>query len=658
MANNKDFKVKNGIQPTVYHEAVGTVTSGTEGYSLSSAAYDSKSFSVASQATGLHCVQFKSDGTKMFVATQQTASAIYQYSLSTAWDVSTASYDSVSFDPTSQLSGAQITSLFFSSDGTKMYAGGSTADAVYQYTLSTAWDLSTASYASKSLSVSSQDTNPRAVFFKSDGTRLFLSGITGDNVYQYSLTTAWDISTASYDSVNFSVSTQDTTPMGLWFSTTGQTMFVFGDSNDTVFQYTLSTAWDVSSASYDSVSFSTSSQETTSRGLAFSADGDKMYAVGSGNNTVYQYSTTLNTRTLDLSTGSVFEITPTSDIQISLSNPAASGTVSAATLLLDGGATIDFSTATYNSVSFSTSSQNAGMLGLAFSTDGTKMYTSGTSGSEVVYQYTLTTAWDLSTASYASKSFNVSTQVTTAYDVDFSGDGTSMYVMDNGTDTLYQYTLSTAWDVSTASYASKSFDVSSQDNSPTGFTFNNNGTKLYISGIGSNNTFQYDLSTAYDISTASYNNVFLFTGASGVDAFQSHRSLVFAQGGTKLFTLGTSGTDYINQFNLTTPYDISTGSYSGIQFDIDAVATGGKAGFAFAPDNVGKFYIVTGGTTDTINEIDMTSSTATITYDSTIEFAGGTAPTSPAVDDTDVLTFSTRDGGTSYQSVLAIDGAK
>ena len=48
----------------------------------------------------------------------------------------------------------------------------------------------------------------------------------------------------------------------------------------------------------------------------------------------------------------------------------------------------------------------------------------------------------------------------------------------------------------------------------------------------------------------------------------------------------------------------------------------------------------------------------TITYDTDLEFAGGTAPTSPAIGETDVITVSTRDGGTTYQAVQAIDGAK
>jgi hypothetical protein len=66
-------------------------------------------------------------------------------------------------------------------------------------------------------------------------------------------------------------------------------MYVLGLSNKTVYQYTLSTAWDVSTASYASKSFSTTAQDTTPYGFSFSADGAKMYVLGYTNKTVYQY---------------------------------------------------------------------------------------------------------------------------------------------------------------------------------------------------------------------------------------------------------------------------------------------------------------------------------------------------------------------------------
>ncbi len=84
MSNNKDFKVKNGIKPTVYHEAVGTVVSGSEGYSLSNASYDSVSFSTASQTTSPRGFVFNSNGIKIFVV-GTSEDSIFQYSLSTAF---------------------------------------------------------------------------------------------------------------------------------------------------------------------------------------------------------------------------------------------------------------------------------------------------------------------------------------------------------------------------------------------------------------------------------------------------------------------------------------------------------------------------------------------------------------------------------------------
>ena len=45
-----------------------------------------------------------------------------------------------------------------------------------------------------------------------------------------------------------------------------------------------------------------------------------------------------------------------------------------------------------------------------------------------------------------------------------------------------------------------------------------------------------------------------------------------------------------------------------------------------------------------------------ITYDSSIKWAGGTAPTMPSVDDTAVYVFNTSDGGTTYNASVAMDG--
>ena len=205
-----------------------------------------------------------------------------------SWDVSTGSYASKSLSVASQSTNPH--GLTFSSDGTKAYVLENGSDTIYQYTLSTAWDVSTGSYASKSLSVNSQSTNPSGLAFSSDGTKAYVleSGVS-DTIYQYTLSTAWDVSTGSYASKSLSVNSQEGNPNAIAFSSDGTKAYAVGSTNDTIYQYTLSTAWDVSTGSYASKSLSVASQEATPLGLAFSSDGSKAYIVGSTNDTIYQY---------------------------------------------------------------------------------------------------------------------------------------------------------------------------------------------------------------------------------------------------------------------------------------------------------------------------------------------------------------------------------
>lgn len=153
------------------------------------------------------------------------------------------------------------------------------------------WDLANASYDSVSFSVAGQDGIPTGVSFNNDGTKMYVSGAQYDSIHQYTLSTAFDLSTASYDSVSFSVASQEAVPYGVTFNNDGTKMFISGTGNDAVYQYALSTAFNLSTASYDSISFSVSGQDNQPYDIAFNNDGSKMYIVGAGTDTIYQYST-------------------------------------------------------------------------------------------------------------------------------------------------------------------------------------------------------------------------------------------------------------------------------------------------------------------------------------------------------------------------------
>ena len=102
-----------------------------------------------------------------------------------------------------------------------------------------AWDISTASYL-QNFSVASQETTPSDIFFKPDGTKMYVIGYIGDDVNEYDLSTAWDVTSASYLQ-NFSVSAQETSPSGIFFKPDGLKMYVVGQIGDDVNEYDLGT---------------------------------------------------------------------------------------------------------------------------------------------------------------------------------------------------------------------------------------------------------------------------------------------------------------------------------------------------------------------------------------------------------------------------------
>jgi sugar lactone lactonase YvrE len=239
---------------------------------------------VSSQESAVAGVAFNTDGTKMFIC-GYNGSEVNEYALSTGFDVSTASYTR-NFSVSSQ-DGFPY-GITFNTNGAKMFIVGASGKDVNEYALTTGFDISTASYT-QNFSVSSQDTSPRDIKFNSDGTKMFIVGKTGSDVNEYTLSTGFDVSTASFVD-SFSVSSQDANPHGVAFNSDGTKMFVSGFANDKIYEYSLSTGFDVSTASFVT-SASVSSQDTSPQAIAFSADGTKLFVVGGAGADINEYNT-------------------------------------------------------------------------------------------------------------------------------------------------------------------------------------------------------------------------------------------------------------------------------------------------------------------------------------------------------------------------------
>jgi hypothetical protein len=209
--------------------------------------------------------------------------SVKEYALSTAWDVSSASY-SQAFSISAQET--DCGDLAFNDDGTKMYVLGATGDDVNEYDLSTAWDVSSASY-SQAFSVSAQETNPRGLCFSVDGIKMYVTGRNSDEIHEYDLSTAWDVSSASY-SQSFSVSSQEGNPTAVIISPSGNNVFICGASGADYNEYSLSVPFDISTSSYVRVKGPLSG-EYSPQALFINYDGTKMYFIGEVGLTVYEY---------------------------------------------------------------------------------------------------------------------------------------------------------------------------------------------------------------------------------------------------------------------------------------------------------------------------------------------------------------------------------
>jgi len=250
------------------------------GWDVSTATY-LQNFSVSNEVTNSQGVFFNPDGTQMYVV-DTSIGDVTEYNLSIAWNVSNASFVQTSIN----LGGAPE-DLFFRSDGLKMYVVVNTGDNVSEFDLSIAWNVSTATFL-QSFSVTDYETGLRGLFFKVDGTKMYILGTNSDHVHEYDLSSAWDISTAAYLQ-NFSVAGQELNPTGMFFKPDGAKMYVTGFSGQDVNEYDLSTVWNVSSATFLQVSSSMSPRVAQSEGLFFRADGAKMYVVGNTHDNVNEF---------------------------------------------------------------------------------------------------------------------------------------------------------------------------------------------------------------------------------------------------------------------------------------------------------------------------------------------------------------------------------
>ncbi len=242
---------------------------------------------------------------------------------------------------------------------------------------------------------------------------------------------------------------------------------------------------------------------------------------------------------------------------------------------------------------------SGGIGGIHFNDDGKRVFIifvahqdlGVSSGDIYVEEYTLSTPFDISSKStnYVSrcniKSHGISI---VPYDLEFSSDGKSLFYASWGaSDYIYRYDLTAPYNLTDCAYKHRSLDLDADDlqkfnsgsvphdkNRARAVSFSDDGKKVFVGfqGVGTNyNTkvLEYNLSTPYDLTTISLN------GGIDLDGEVANlNSIVFSSDGKRFFVTDhqndEAGRD-VTQVSLGSSFDTSSYTIDG-RSDLNAIS--------------------------------------------------------------------------------------
>ena len=229
--SGSNFYICN-IDGNVYQYTVNTP------YDITTLVDTPTSFSVFPEEATPQGVEFKPDGTRMYICGNDNH--ITQYTLSTPWNVTSAGS---AVDGTLDYNGWSTGGMHFNSTGTKVYLvfhnGGSTCY-LFAQSLNTAWDITSIQADGTFVNISSDTGEGTGIHLSDDGTLLHVSSNdTGnDFVLQYLLSTPFDENTGTLD-FTYDSSVLDISVESVTFDDTGYILYILGRDTGTVYQIPL-----------------------------------------------------------------------------------------------------------------------------------------------------------------------------------------------------------------------------------------------------------------------------------------------------------------------------------------------------------------------------------------------------------------------------------
>ena len=146
-----------------------------------------------------------SDGLNLYIH-NDLSNLLVRYSMSTAWDLSTAVDAGQTYDYDSGISG-DAQDLTISPDGTKLFVLGDN-NVVYDHTFSTPNDPSTGSFTGSTFNSTVLSSGMKGLHVNSAGDRIYIASVDSPAVYQLTLGTPWSLGGAIINDSNVDLSTQ------------------------------------------------------------------------------------------------------------------------------------------------------------------------------------------------------------------------------------------------------------------------------------------------------------------------------------------------------------------------------------------------------------------------------------------------------------------
>jgi hypothetical protein len=237
---------------------------------------------------GSRATDFNDNGRRFYILGRKSTN-VAEYHLSSSWNIESADFErelDISSEMGSEVqSGTVPHGLYIrKSDGEKMWILNRTE--IWEYTLSKPWDISSASPTGYK-DFSSDVTRGHDIDFSPNGKKLYVDDRITEVVFQFNLSSSWDVETAELDYA-FDISGQQEAVRGTQFSPDGKRMFLMDTERQDILEYSVADPFDLRSASFLD-SFSVASESSNPRGLTFKPDLTKYYVTDNTDNRVYEY---------------------------------------------------------------------------------------------------------------------------------------------------------------------------------------------------------------------------------------------------------------------------------------------------------------------------------------------------------------------------------